>query len=368
MGLIRFLLATSVVIAHTGGVLFGMHLVGGRIAVQTFYVISGFYMSLVLNEKYYNKKNSYFLFLSSRFLRLFPLYWAVLLLVILYTFIVRVAGVPDFSAVQSYVQYIASIKLSSLVFLFVTNLFIFFQDWVMFMGVSLDTGKLFFSNLPLSITPSTSQFLLVPQAWSIGVELTFYLLAPLLVKRSLRWILLCMALSVSLRAGLMIVGLTADPWTYRFFPTELVFFLLGTVSYLIYKKIRLMQLKAIYFKIAFGLVLALLVLFEFIHFTLFGYIFILIFSVLLPFIFLYSKNWKLDSYIGDLSYPIYICHIFVLSMYQSAGFGISNTTSLLVLASTIVLSVVLNETISKRIEKIRQKRIVNSADLASQRS
>ena len=54
MGIIRFLLAISVVIAHTSSV-YGFKLVGGQIAVQAFYMISGFYMTLILNEKMHLK-------------------------------------------------------------------------------------------------------------------------------------------------------------------------------------------------------------------------------------------------------------------------------------------------------------------------
>jgi len=79
MGIIRLILALTVVAAHSTAI-FGSTLVGGKIAVQSFYIISGFYMSLILNEKYVGKFNSYFLFLSNRFLRLFPIFWVVLIL------------------------------------------------------------------------------------------------------------------------------------------------------------------------------------------------------------------------------------------------------------------------------------------------
>lgn len=70
MGIIRFLLALSVVITHCGS-LFGTSLVVGQIAVQSFYIISGFYMSLILNEKYIGVNGSYKLFITNRF---YPIY------------------------------------------------------------------------------------------------------------------------------------------------------------------------------------------------------------------------------------------------------------------------------------------------------
>lgn len=66
MGILRLLLAISVIIAHTESV-FGVRLVGGVIAVQAFYIISGFYMAMILTEKYIGK-NSYKLFITNRLL------------------------------------------------------------------------------------------------------------------------------------------------------------------------------------------------------------------------------------------------------------------------------------------------------------
>jgi peptidoglycan/LPS O-acetylase OafA/YrhL len=79
MGTIRLLLALSVVIAHAVP-LFGLTLVGGKLAVQSFFVISGFYMSLILSEKYPSGVAGTWLFYGNRFLRIYPLYWIALLL------------------------------------------------------------------------------------------------------------------------------------------------------------------------------------------------------------------------------------------------------------------------------------------------
>ena len=52
MGTIRLLLALAVLIIMHSDPPHGLHMIGGAAAVQGFYVISGFYMALVLNEKY----------------------------------------------------------------------------------------------------------------------------------------------------------------------------------------------------------------------------------------------------------------------------------------------------------------------------
>ncbi|MCF8321913.1 MAG: acyltransferase family protein [Flavobacterium sp.] len=83
MGFLRFILAISVVLAHSSSI-YGFGLVGGKTAVQAFYIISGFYMTLILNEKYIGNNNSYKLFITNRFLRLYPIYWIILLLTVLF--------------------------------------------------------------------------------------------------------------------------------------------------------------------------------------------------------------------------------------------------------------------------------------------
>src|SRR5215475_13496698 len=75
MGTLRFLLAFSVAYGHLGKPL---SFPTSDVAVQSFFVISGFYMALVLNEKY--GPNSYWLFISNRLLRLWPAYIVVLVL------------------------------------------------------------------------------------------------------------------------------------------------------------------------------------------------------------------------------------------------------------------------------------------------
>jgi len=76
MGILRFLLAISVAVDHFGGA-FGLHFGPGSVEVEAFFIISGFYMYLVLHTKYYRAGLS--IFYSARYLRLLPSYLVVLL-------------------------------------------------------------------------------------------------------------------------------------------------------------------------------------------------------------------------------------------------------------------------------------------------
>src|SRR5260370_42618312 len=81
MGFVRILLGISIVFSHAGKP-FGYDMIPTKTAIQAFFIISGFYMALILNEKYASQKNSYKLFITNRFLRIFPLYWFMLLCII----------------------------------------------------------------------------------------------------------------------------------------------------------------------------------------------------------------------------------------------------------------------------------------------
>ncbi|MCH6025160.1 hypothetical protein MMA33_24360, partial [Salmonella enterica] len=79
-------------------------------------------------------------------------------------------------------------------------------------GALAFTGSFARSDVPLY------QGLLVPQAWTLGVEMSFYLIAPF-VLHSPRRLLVLLAASLALRAVLIASGIgLSDPWTYRFFP------------------------------------------------------------------------------------------------------------------------------------------------------
>ena len=77
MGVIRFFLATAVVFHHST-LPWNLPVVDGHQAVRLFYMISGFYMALILDRKYPATGEGIWLFYSNRALRIFPIYWLVL--------------------------------------------------------------------------------------------------------------------------------------------------------------------------------------------------------------------------------------------------------------------------------------------------
>jgi peptidoglycan/LPS O-acetylase OafA/YrhL len=161
MGVVRTLLAIAVVVTHTGPLFPSVTMIPGTLAVQAFYVISGFYMALVLSTKYSGRAADFY---AARALRIFPIYWIVLAATI------ALNGAP-----------FAELNDASTVLIGGANLLLFGQDALRYMQVDA-SGAL---SLDLALSDAnTYKFMPVPQAWTLALELEFYVLAPLLVRWS----------------------------------------------------------------------------------------------------------------------------------------------------------------------------------------
>jgi peptidoglycan/LPS O-acetylase OafA/YrhL len=361
MGIIRFLLALSVVTDHEGAI-FGFKFVGGRIAVQSFYMISGFYMSLVLNEKYIGVNKSYRLFITNRFIRLYPIYWTVLII----TFLICIAswivkGHP--LILESYLS--VTPNLASFAYLIIANIIIFGQDVALFLGINPKSGALFFTSDFLKTHPALNSFIFVRQAWTLAVELTFYLVAPFIVRRKPGIVIGIIALSLLLRLYLYnALNLQHDPWTYRFFPTEIMFFLIGYLCYKIYLKFKPVQIP-VYISIA---TLSFIIIFTFIYnfipetravYSPFSYKEVVYFGSLIPGIpvlFMFLKRNKLDNNIGELSYPMYISHMLVGLVCNTIAITFIRS-GLCIAIITVIFAYILNKLIADPVERFRQSRL-----------
>lgn len=323
--------------------------VGGRNAVQLFYIISGFLISYVLVEsRTYSSVSTFYI---NRYLRLYPIYFFVAASALT---VIVVMSPSQFLTVY---QEIPTDAICLLVF---SNLLMFGQDWVMFSGIQ--HGSLVFSTDFQHSEVLLYHGLLIPQAWTLGVELTFYLIAPFVLPNR-RTIYVLLIASIALRIYLISSGLgTNDPWTYRFFPAELAFFLIGALAHQVlrpfYQKLfsnsepkvaslatyLLIVLSLCYFLIPLsGLYRTLL---------LFGS-----FVLLVPLAFVFQSRSRLDAWIGNLSYPIYIGHLLMIGVASQVLkiFGVGNQR--IISAASVVLSIVfaifLNYAIGSPFERIR---------------
>lgn len=358
MGFIRILLALIVVVSHTDS-LFGFTFVGGKIAVQTFYIISGFYMALILNEKYIGFNNSYKLYLTNRLIRLYPIYWVVLLLIIIPSLAYGIYnGGENFAFLNNFVDYYDTLSIGSFVTLVFSNIFIFFQDALLFFEVNLQTGSLFFQPKYNSKALNGFDFALIPQAWTVSLELMFYIIAPFIVKR--KTIIICVIFTLLLVLRIIIHDLLLinyTPWNFRFFPIELTYFLAGVLSYKIYKTTIITKSSSKLNKLIFIFILLIILCYDVIKIPLKNELFFVFFFLAIPFIFKLTKKSKFDRYIGELSYPVYIVHMVLVSLYKYFENYFSFNKCVTIIICSLFASIILKHIISDKIEVYRQKRI-----------
>lgn len=362
MGVLRVILALLVVFDHSGAITF-IGLPGGPFAVKVFFIISGFYMTLILHKKYIGK-GSYGLFITNRFLRLYPIYWVIVGL----TIVISVGSYlvyGNWLRLIPYVMYNEYMNLPTLGFLGITNLILFGQDLVMFLGLNVETGNMFLTNNFVNTFPQFHDFLFIPQAWTVGLELLFYLVAPFIVRKNIRVVLILITISVLIRCYIyFILGLHHDPWTYRFFPNELALFLIGTISYHIYSYLQKNPIHRSYYMILYIIYLLIMVSYDYlpdINSTLDinSVLFYLLTGLSIPGIFILTKSSKIDNRIGDLSYPIYLVHMLLIYIVNLVikEYQMSFHKGTVVVVLTVIVSYLLVKYISDPIEKLRQSRV-----------
>jgi peptidoglycan/LPS O-acetylase OafA/YrhL len=310
MGRLRFLLAAAVVIGHApgwGGIdpslsFYGLRFLHPYYAVQAFFAISGFYMAVVLSEKYNRLGGGTWVFYANRYLRLAPTFWLVSLVTL--GLIVAFPAVPfpaaDLVWGRVRPEFHAPCRLDVL-YLVVANFTMFGHDLTHF----FQTYKTF----PV--------FGLVPQAWSIGTELWFYLLAPLLVGLRGRRLLALAAGSVACRFATIGLGLPFWPWQQRFFPSELFFFLAGVLAYRCYRLYQRAEqpwvLHPWVCRAAVAAACALVALVGWVkgaqHLSVWFSLGLgAVCFALLPLVFHATRAAAWDRFVGELSYPMYLWH------------------------------------------------------------
>lgn len=346
MGVLRLLFALSVVMFH----IYPLWQFPGfsSTAVHSFFIISGFYMSLILNEKYINKNGSYRLFITNRFLRIFPLYWIILLLTFTFSFY-KFLMVPGN---ESYIHLVIN-------FLSQSTQSAFDLIMIILRNISLIvTTDYFFHNF------KDPGYLLIPPAWSLQIELLFYLMAPVLVKLRVPVLVILTVLFSIATFGFQEKISPNDTSLFLIFVTKFVFFLFGMLSYQLYVVLkkknsthsisRTIAFTLPLFILIFGSTSGIIVLnFSLQKIILFFYFLIL--AVSIAYVFHYSKNIPFDRALGELSYPVYLSHPLIFKLVNTSPLASHNhyivTFSCIFL--TILLSFILIRTVENPIDKLR---------------
>jgi peptidoglycan/LPS O-acetylase OafA/YrhL len=205
----------------------------------------------------------------------------------------------------------------------------------------------------------------IAPAWSLGIEITFYAMAPILCKWRSRFLLatiigLCTIRIVFNQSDFNFVE---SPFDARFFPFELPYFLVGILLYRYRRDTKLettIPLKYLYPALAlFFLIFETLRSSLGLSRTASMAVLVIVAAVVV----LFGQSSEFDRKFGELSYPIYISHIFVAQLYEFSSTGIVKKFPLLdnshVSMSVQVLLMVVTSyfllQITKPIEKIRDK-------------
>jgi len=345
MGILRFFLAASVVIWHSYNNGYSMNWLpfNSVACVILFFVVSGFYMTLVLNEKYNDKH--FFLFWSNRILRLWPSFIFATILMAIFVY-------PDL-IFRAYKDTSAP-----------TFLMIILSNFTMFAYELKDIGGLSANGnlvpFNLSETPLDKYFYLSP-GWSLGLELWFYLLAPFIVRSFIKTILVFF-LGIFFLASVKMIGI-GELWAYRSFPPVISFFMLGSLSYHLGKIIEKHGYKKIYYAIGYYLILPITVILIIFPNILDNFIpdnhqakfFMLTFFLFLPAWFISTKHSNFDNTIGSTSFPLYVIHPFIIFLSNDYSFLIFYP--LLVLFLSLLVSFAMVYCIENPIDKWRQNRI-----------
>ncbi len=334
MGMIRFILAFSVVASHTLPI-FGSNLVGGEIAVNFFFIISGFYTSLILQNKYSNNPN---LFIRNRLQKIFPLYWFHLSFVIIYNiyFYFRYAS-------ENMIQLFFKVKMFPLIFSLFSNIFIIGQDLFFFFKFNSDFNIKFTNNFRLGEAPYFYNLLFMPQTWFLSIIIMCYFLSPFLQSFSSKKILLITVFVFMIRLCTYWLKLDHDPWTYRFFPTEVLFFLLGILSFRLYMKKIFLTNKTLNIIIFLLTLIYIFIFFKIPDVIIYKFsskewLFYISFIFIIPTIFYLTKNLSIDKIIGRITYGIYLNHLFLYIFVKSSLFNFNLYGKFIYLLSIVIFA------------------------------
>jgi peptidoglycan/LPS O-acetylase OafA/YrhL len=303
MGVMRVVLALSVASAHynlalplAGFIPFHGH---GGFSVSAFFVISGFYMALVLSGKYATR--GLVAFYKGRALRLLPTLWAGLAL----------------SAVLAVLSGTTSILYWAVP---LANAGASFADaplWQQLAVISANTTSLGTDALGIA---NRFDLTLFPPGWSLSVEIMFYALVPLLVGLRTSHLAALALASLALRLGMLAMGSTDYLWQCVFFPNQLVFFIAGMLGFRVYGAVKTWSAAPRIGAAALAAFVAFWLGMDHLgaptNGLLLGYCLGL--AIAMPFIFTAFEKAAWDRALGEWSFALYVMHF---PAYKVVGLG-----------------------------------------------
>jgi len=337
LGIVRLALALIVVAAHAQSYLPGLGFMNAFQAVNVFFIVSGFYMALILNERYVRPGDTR-RFYVNRAVRLFPVYWFGLVLALC----AQMATTG-----QALKPQIDALTPLGWIFAIVSNLLIVGQELPYTFCLPVTEAAPCLDPVAASLNPP---------AWSIAVEIAFYALAPFLVRDPRRI------------AGMILVGVAyfwavrwvpasslpdgvfaprADAVWVRYYtlPSSFVFFGIGAFAYHMGRSSPIQGEN-------YGLCVLVAVAVLTIDPIMPGWS-ILLTAIAVPALFHLTKHVSFDRKIGDLSYPVYILHFPVLVVARHHFAGSPDAIFYATIVGTLIASVLIKLAIEDNVERLR---------------
>jgi len=309
VGYYRLLLAVMVLFSHCGLKLPNYN--QGVTAVVSFLIISGYVITKLISAKFPSKSDIK-LFYVDRSLRLFPQFiFYMIVTTCLYLFF---DGTSKVNATQILVN---------------------------FTMIPLNFFAVYFN-----------EYIIVPQSWSLGLEMQFYLLIPLILLSKRKALIASLSLMLFIPAYLGLIN--TDYFGYRMITGTLFIFLLGSMM-------ASNEVKPLAILYSFSFIMLLFSLNdkglsqEFNKEVLSG----IIIGVPVVWI-LFKANIKssFDRLAGDLSYGVYLNHLMFFYFYSKIGFNvISVGGSLLILGSSLFMSYFSLRLIEKPFYQLRHNKV-----------
>jgi peptidoglycan/LPS O-acetylase OafA/YrhL len=231
MGIIRTLLAISVLITHSQSI-FGIFLLNGDLAVTLFFIISGFLISLAFEKKY---KQNLAAFYINRVLRVYPPYLCALLFAALIFYFIPNGHHNPYKALTRIWE---TSNDQTFILAIISNVSLFGANLSKNLIYTIQGGLCFRTIGTKGLGDGSHNLLFVPQAWTLPLELCFYFCVPILVKIK-NWRAICIILVLWYGTHLAHQSLSNKKILFdfsAFFPAQLPFFMMGIVSFHIFNK------------------------------------------------------------------------------------------------------------------------------------
>ena len=300
MGIYRFLLSIVVAISHAGVLVYGLN--PGVIAVISFFLISGYVMTALICKNYFNLKKIIYFYID-RIFRIYPQYlFNIILVLVAYSFF---GLTSDYLSQPSLIGLIQNLLIIPMGF--------FMTPWV------------------------GDKFMIIPPAWSLGLECCFYITIPFIIIYKLEKFLFLVSYIIFLMAYLGIIS--TDHFGYRLIFGTLYIFICGIY---LYKNNNIKTNNPVKFTLIFSCLLLALtslgsrLILPYNREVLLG----IIFGILALSLLVNIKRTSLDDFFGNLSYGVFLSHYLIVFEFEQLGLSRNfGSISLMLLLSTLLSAI-----------------------------